>query len=113
MESIDVGLLALRAVVGALFVGHGLVKVTERFGGLGLDGATAAFKRFGYRPARPFVVLAGATEIAAGGGLAPGLATPVAGAMVVGVMLTTIRSALAGKGLWYFNGGWEYNLTLL
>jgi len=28
-------------------------------------------------------------------------------------MLTTIRSAHRGKGPWYFDGGWEYNLTLL
>lgn len=113
MESIDFGLLALRLLIGGLFVAHGATKFTQRFGGFGLDNATAAFGQFGYRPARAHAVVAGATEIAAGAALALGLGTPIAAAAIVGVMVNAIATAHAGKGLWYWNDGWEYTATLL
>lgn len=113
MESIDLGLLALRVAVGGIFVGHGVVKFTERFGGLGLSRATAVFEQIGYRPGRPFLVVAGITELLAGAALLVGVATPLATAALVGVMVNTIGSSKLGKGPWYFNGGWEYDLTLL
>jgi putative oxidoreductase len=113
MHSIDVGLLALRMLVGGIFVGHGLIKFTDRLGGLGLDRAGAVFEQIGYRPARPFLVAAGVTEFTAGGMFLAGLATPVAAAALVGVMVNAIGASKAGHGPWYFNGGWEYDLTLL
>lgn len=113
MESIDVGLLALRLLVGGIFVGHGIVKFTERFGGLGVERASAVFEQIGYRPARPFLVAAGAVELVAGVAFLAGAATPLAAAALVGVMVNTIGSAKLGKGPWYFNGGWEYDLSLL
>lgn len=42
-----------------------------------------------------------------------GMITPLARAALVGVMVNAIGSAKTGKGPWYFNGGWEYDLTLL
>lgn len=113
MESIDFGLLVLRLLVGGIFVGHGLVKFTERFGGLGLDRAGAVFEQIGYRPPRPYLIVAGVTELVAGITFLAGLATPVAAAALVGVMVNAIGSSKAGHGPWYFNGGWEYDVTLL
>lgn len=112
MDSIDFGLLALRVVAGGLLLGHGLAK----FGllrGFGLAGSAEIFERLGYRPGRPYVVVAAVTEVVAGALLALGLATPLAAAAFVGVMVNTIGAAHAGKGPWYFNDGWEYNVTLL
>jgi putative oxidoreductase len=112
MDSIDAGLLALRVVAGGLLLGHGLAK----FGflrGFGLDGSAEIFERLGYRPGRPYVIGAAVTEIGAGALLVVGLATPLAAAAFVGVMVNTIGAAHAGKGPWYFNDGWEYNATLL
>ena len=113
MESVDFGLLAIRLIVAAVFVGHGLIKFTERFGGLGTSRAGAVFEQIGYRPARPFLIAAGVTEVVAGVAFLAGLITPLAGAALVGVMVNTIGSSKSGKGPWYFNGGWEYDLTLL
>jgi putative oxidoreductase len=113
MESIDFGLLVLRLLIGGLFVAHGTTKFTQRFGGFGLDNATGAFAQFGYRPARAHAVAAGTTELAAGAALALGLGTPLAAAAIVAVMLNAIATAHLGKGLWYWNDGWEYQLTLL
>jgi putative oxidoreductase len=112
VESIDFGLLALRLVTGGLLLGHGLAK----FGllrGFGLDGSAEIFERLGYRPGRPYVVVAAVTEVGAGALLALGLATPLAAAAFVGVMVNTIVSAHRGNGPWYFNDGWEFNVTLL
>jgi putative oxidoreductase len=113
MESIDFGLLTMRLLVGGIFVGHGLIKFTERFGGLGPARAGAVFEQIGYRPARPYLIAAGLTELTAGSAFIAGLATPLATAALVGVMVNTIGSSKAGHGPWYFNGGWEYDLTLL
>jgi putative oxidoreductase len=113
LAPVDTGLLAVRLVVGLLMVGHGLGNLFGWLGGFGLDGTGAIFERLGYRPGRRFAALAGTVEVLAGLGLVAGLATALAAAAVVGTMLTTIRSAHRGKGPWYFDGGWEYNLTLL
>jgi putative oxidoreductase len=113
VESIDFGLLVLRLLVGGIFIGHGLVKFTERFGGLGLDRAGAVFEQIGYRPPRPYLIVAGVTELVAGITFLAGLATPMAAAALVGVMVNAIGSSKAGHGPWYFNGGWEYDVTLL
>ena len=113
MHSIDLALLALRVLVGGIFVGHALIKFTERFGGLGLDRAGAVFEQIGYRPPRPFLVAAGVTELTAGGMFLAGLATPMAAAALVGVMVNAIGASKIGHGPWYFNSGWEYDLTLL
>ena len=113
MASIDFGLLVLRLLVGGIFIGHGVVKFTERFGGLGLDRAAAVFEQIGYRPPRPYLVIAGTTELVAGIALLAGLATPIAAAALTGVMVNAIGSSKAGHGPWYFNGGWEYDVTLL
>jgi putative oxidoreductase len=113
VESIDFGLLVLRLLVGGIFIGHAVVKFTERFGGLGRDRASAVFAQLGYRPPRPYLVIAGTTELVAGIALLAGLATPIAAAALTGVMVNAIGSSKAGHGPWYFNGGWEYDVTLL
>jgi putative oxidoreductase len=43
------GLLVLRIVVGALFVGHGAQKLLGFFGGHSLDGTGAFFESLGLR----------------------------------------------------------------
>ena len=113
MDGLDTGLLAIRAVIGLLMAGHGVGNLFGWLGGFGLDGTGEMFERLGYRPGRRYAGLAGTTEVLAGALFAIGLATPLAAAAIVGIMLNTIFTAHRNKGPWYFNGGWEYNLTLL
>jgi len=112
MDSIDIALLGIRAVVGALVIGHGFGNLFGWLGGFGLDGTGELFERLGFRPGRLWAGIAGVTELGAGALLAFGLVTPVGAAGLIGLMVTTIFTAHRGKGPWYFNGGWEYNLTL-
>lgn len=113
VDSIDIALLGVRVVVGALVIGHGIGNLFGWIGGFGLEGTGEIFERLGFRPGRFYAGVAGATELGAGALLVVGLITPLAAAGLIGLMVTTICTAHRGKGPWYFNGGWEYNLTLL
>ena len=110
----DTGLLIVRVVVGTLLVGHGLQKLAGWFGGYGLRGTGGYLESsFGFRPGLFWAVVAGVAE--AGGGLLLGLGlfTPLGAVAVAGTMVVAMRTDHAGKGPWYFNGGWEYNLVLI
>jgi putative oxidoreductase len=106
-------LLVVRAVVGALFVGHGAQKLFGWFGGHGPEGTGQFLENVGVRPGRRGAVAAGAAEMGGGALLVAGLFTPLAGAALSGVMITAIRHVHSGKGPWVSEGGYEYNLVLL
>ncbi len=107
------GLFTLRAVVGGLFVGHGLQKLTGKFGGHGPDGTGQFFESLGLRPGKQHAIAAGAAETGGGALLAAGAFTPLAAALLSGTMVTAIRTVHAPKGPWAAEGGYEYNLVLL
>jgi putative oxidoreductase len=108
----ELGLLLIRVVVGGLLAGHGVQKLFGRLGGLGLDGTGGYLATHGFRPGRPFAALAGLAELIGGLFLLAGLATPLAAALVVSTMIVAARTDHVGKGLWIFNGGAEYALTM-
>ena len=107
----EIGLLIVRVVVGALLIGHGSQKLFGWFGGYGLKGTGGYMESFGLRPGPLFAFAAGAAELAGGLGFATGFATPLAAALVGSTMLVAARTDHAGKGLWVYNGGFEYVLT--
>jgi putative oxidoreductase len=102
----DVGLLLLRLVIGALLAGHALQKLTGAFGGGGLARTGAVFDSWGHRPGVPMAALAGTAELVGAVLLVLGLGTPLAAAIVVGTMLVAAL-ALAPMGLWATQGGSE------
>ena len=108
----QVGLLLIHAVIGALLAGHGAQKLFGAFGGYGLEGTGGYMEGFGLRPGKPFAALAGTAELVGGLLLAAGLLTPLAAALIAATMLVAARTDHAGKGLWIFNGGAEYVLTV-
>jgi putative oxidoreductase len=108
----DVGLLILRAVIGALFVGHGAQKLFGSFGGYGIDGTGGFMSSLGYRNGRAMATLAGLAEFGAGALLMLGFLTPFAAAGIIGVMLNAIIAVHAPKGMWNSNGGMEYPIVL-
>jgi putative oxidoreductase len=107
------GTTLLRAVVGGLFVGHGLQKLKGWFGGHGPEATAQMFEGLGLRPGKHHAIAAGTAETAGGALLATGLATPVAASMLTGTMITAIAKVHGSKGLWNTGGGFEYNLVLL
>src|SRR6478735_8180108 len=108
---VNVGQLALRGIIGPLFVGHGAQKLFGWFGGHGLDGTAGFFEgQLGLRPGKRHATAAGVTEFAGGALLTAGALTPLASAALTGTMVTAIRKAHAKNGIWSTAGGYEYNL---
>src|SRR4051794_25644824 len=112
-EGMDIAKLALRGVVGGLFVGHGTQKLFGWFGGHGPDGTGQFFENLGLRPGKRNAIAAGAAEAGGGALLALGAATPLAATAVASTMVTAIRKVHAPKGPWVSEGGWEYNAVLI
>jgi putative oxidoreductase len=102
----------LRAVIGLLFMGHGLQKLTKLFGGHGLEGTGQFFESLGLRPGKRHALVSGATETGGGALLTLGLFTPLAAAGLTGVMATAVKTVHLPNGPWVANGGWEYNAVL-
>ena len=109
----NIGLLVLRVLVGLYFVGHGAQKLFGVAGGYGLAGTGQFFESMGLRPGRLNAFVAGAAELSAGVLLALGLLTPLAAALVIGVMIVAIATVHLSKGVWTANGGYELNLVYI
>ena len=109
----DLAVLALRLVLGAVFLGHGTQKAFGAFGGPGFAGATGFVGSLGFRPARVWAALAVGGELAAGFLFLLGLLTPLAGLLVLATMAVAIAKVHAPKGFFVQNGGYEYNLVLI
>jgi putative oxidoreductase len=108
-----VGLLLLRLVVGAIFIGHGTQKLLGWFGGGGPDGTAEMLDSLGYRSPSVMAWINGAAETLAGLLLVLGLFTPPGCVIVIAVMTNAILAVHAPKGFWNTGGGFEFPLTLL
>jgi putative oxidoreductase len=109
----DLGRLALRGIIGPLFVGHGTQKLFGWFGGHGPDATGGAFEGMGLRPGKRHATAAGVAETAGGALLTLGALTPLASTVVSSVMLTAIRKVHLKNGPWATQGGWEYNAAVI
>ena len=109
----DLGRTVVRGVVGPLFVGHGTQKLFGWFGGHGPEATGGFFESLGLRPGRRHALAAGGAETAAGVLITLGFLTPVATALVSGVMATAIQRVHGKKGPWMSDGGYEYNAVLM
>ena len=107
------GLAVLRAIVGGLFVGHGMQKLAGWFGGQGMEGTAKSFESMRLHPGTAHAAAAGVAEAGGGALLAAGAATPLGAAAISGSMITAIRKVHGPKGPWITDGGYEYNLVLL
>jgi len=110
---VKLGLAVVRAIVGTLFMGHGLQKLAGWFGGHGLDGTAAFFESLGLRPGKAQAAASGSAETVGGALLGGGFLTPLGASLTSGSMITAIRKVHAKNGVWVSNGGFEYNLVLL
>jgi putative oxidoreductase len=107
----DAGLLIARAVVGLLFVGHGTQKLFGWFDGHGPEGTGGFLESVGYKPGKRMAVVTGICEAGAGALLILGLFTPLAAAVIIGVMLNATLAVHAEKGVWNDRGGFELPLV--
>jgi putative oxidoreductase len=108
-----IGLSILRAILGLVFIGHGTQKLFGWFDGEGLSDTGDSFDSIGLRPGPQQATTAGISETVGGALIATGFLTPVGCALITGVMSTAIRKVHAGRGPWFTEGGWEYNVVLI
>ena len=108
----SIGILILRLVVGLTLAAHGAQKLFGWFGGYGLTGTGGFLEQLGFVPGRRKALFAGLAEVVGGLLLALGLATPIAAAVLLSVMVVAGVSAHAAKGFFAHNGGYEYTLLL-
>src|ERR1700742_3915405 len=101
------GIALLRAVVGALFLGHGLQKLAGWFGGHGLAAHAEAVEGMGLRPGKVHAPAAGVAEAGGGAPLVAGKATPLPAGMLSGTRAVAIRKVHGKNGIWNTQGGFE------
>jgi putative oxidoreductase len=106
----DAGLLLARVVLGGLMAAHGSQKLLGWFGGYGIAGTAGFFEALGFRPGRLFATTAAVTEIVSGMLLALGLLSPVAGALMVSVMVVAAVSVHWPHGVFASANGIEVPL---
>src|SRR5574341_63142 len=103
MLTMDLGIFTLRVVIGLLFIGHGAQKLFGWFGGKGLQATAQGYESLHLQPAKLWAALAGLSEFLGVVGLALGLFTPVAAALIIGVMLMAIFKVHLKNGVWNQN----------
>src|SRR5262245_11679095 len=108
----DLGLLILRLFAGLTLAAHGAQKLFGWFGGYGLAGTGGFMEQLGFHPGKRAALMAGLSEGLGGLLLAFGAVTPLAAALIVGVMLVAIGSVHWSKGFFNHVGGYEYLLVL-
>jgi putative oxidoreductase len=113
METLDLGLLILRVVLGLSIAAHGAQKLFGWFGGYGIAGTGGWLESIGLKPGKPLAFLAGAGEFFGGLALVVGFLTPVAGIAVALVLVVSIVTVHKGKGFWNTNGGSELPLLII
>jgi putative oxidoreductase len=106
------GIAILRAVIGGLFIGHGLQKLLGKFGGHGLEGTAGWMESVGMRPGKVQATAAGVAETGGGALLVAGAATPLASAALTGSMTVAIAKVHGANGVWSQNGGYEFPLVM-
>ncbi len=110
-NAIDLVLLVFRCSAAAVMLAHGINHI---FGGGKIAGTGRWFASLGMKPGPFHAWLASLTEVGAGVLLVLGLATPLAAAGIIGVMVVAWLINHRGNGFFIFRPGegWEYVMTL-
>jgi putative oxidoreductase len=109
-QTLSVGLLIARVVVGLLMASHGAQKLFGWFGGYGLDKTGEFFVQLGFRPGRTFAAAASVSEVVSGLLVTFGFLGPVGPALMISVMIVAAITVHWEHGLFATNNGIEVPL---
>ncbi len=110
---LDVGLLVLRVVIGALIAAHGAQKLFGVWGGPGWKGTVGMMDRMHLYPAPFWALVAALAEFGGGLLILFGFLWPLGPLALMAQMIMAIFQVHASKGFWNTQGGFEFPLTLL
>src|SRR5262245_33279492 len=102
-DTMSLGLLVARVVVGLVMAAHGAQKLLGWFGGYGLNKTGEFFVHLGFTQGRTFATLASVTEITSGLLIALGLLGPVGPALMISVMIVAAITVHWEHGLFAAN----------
>ncbi len=110
LETLGIGLLVARVVIGLVMAAHGAQKLFGWFGGYGLNKTGEFFVHLGFRPGRAFAAAASVTEITSGLLVALGFLGPIGPALMISVMIVAAITVHWEHGLFATNNGVEVPL---
>jgi putative oxidoreductase len=110
LQTLSIGLLLVRIVIGLLMAAHGAQKLFGWFGGYGLSRTGEFFVQLGFQPGSAFAAAASATEIASGLLIAFGFLGPIGPALMISVMIVAAITVHWEHGLFAANNGIELPL---
>jgi len=99
LQTLSIGLLFVRIVVGLVMAAHGAAKLFGWWGGYGLRGTGQFFEQAGFRPGPAFAAAASLSEIISGLLVAVGFLGPIGPALMVSVMIVAAVTVHWGQGL--------------
>src|SRR2546423_2035419 len=109
-ETLGIGLLLVRVVIGVIMAAHGAQKLLGWFGGYGLRGTGQFFEQLGFQPGPAFAAAASISEIVSGLLVALGFLGPVGPALMISVMIVAAMTVHWEHGLFAANNGIELPL---
>jgi putative oxidoreductase len=112
-DSMDVGLLIARLILGLAISAHGAQKLFGWFGGHGLNGTGGFFESIGFRPGRLFALAAGLAELGGGALTALGLLGPIGPALIILVMMVALLTVHLPHGFFAQSNGIELNVAYI
>lgn len=110
IETLSIGLLLVRVVIGLVMAAHGAQKLFGWFGGYGLNKTGEFFVHLGFQPGRAFAAAASLTEITSGLLIALGFLGPIGPALMISVMIVAAITVHWEHGLFAANNGIEVPL---
>ena len=105
--------VAIRVVLGIIFMAHGSQKLFGAFGGHGIGGTAGFFGQLGIQPAVFWAWVVAIVELFGGLALVLGLLTSIASILIIINMLVAIAFVHGKQGFFAGGGGFEYNLALI
>src|SRR6202171_6152195 len=99
LQTLSLGLLLVRVVIGVIMAAHGAQKLLGWFGGYGLRGTGQFFEQIGFQPGPAFAAAASISEILSGLLVALGFLGPIGPALMVSVMIVATITVHLGQGL--------------
>jgi putative oxidoreductase len=99
LQTLSIGLLLVRIVIGLIMAAHGAQKLLGWWGGYGLRGTGQFFEQMGFQPGPAFAAAASLSEIISGLLVAVGFLGPIGPALMVSVMIVAALTVHLGQGL--------------